>query len=102
QISSGQTQGMRYLGLFTLTAYTAGPESTGKNPGHPAYGITASGAHVQSGVTIAADPRVIPMGSKVYIENVGTRVVQDTGGAIKGNRIDVYIPNLSQARQFGV
>ena len=90
------------LGNFTLTAYTAGPESTGKRPGDPAYGITASGAKVQPGVTIAADPNVIPMGSTVYIEGIGTRVVQDTGGAIKGNRIDVYIPDLSEARQFGV
>lgn len=100
--ASVQRQGFRYMGLFTLTAYTAGPESTGKRPGDPYYGVTASGSFVQPGVTVAADPRVIPMGSKVYIENVGVRIVQDTGGAIKGNRIDVYIPNLSQARQFGV
>lgn len=91
-----------YMGEFTLTAYTAGPESTGKSPGDPGYGITASGAEVQTGVTIAADPRVIPMGTKVFIEGVGTRVVQDIGGAIKGNRIDVYIPDLVKARQFGV
>lgn len=90
------------LGNFTLTAYTAGPESTGKSPGDPGYGITASGKRVQAGVTIAADPNVIPMGSKVYIEGIGTRIVHDTGGAIKGNRIDVYIPDLGQARSFGV
>lgn len=91
-----------FLGNFTLTAYTAGPESTGKSPGEPGYGITASGKTVQPGVTIAADPNVIPMGSTVYIEGIGTRTVHDTGGAIKGNRIDVYIPDLGQARQFGV
>lgn len=101
-VDRAQRQGFKYLGLFTLTAYTAGPESTGKRPGDPSYGVTASGSFVQPGVTVAADPRVIPMGSKVYIENVGVRVVQDTGGAIKGNRIDVYIPNLSEARRFGV
>lgn len=92
----------RYLGRFTLTAYTAGPESTGKSPGHPAYGITASGATVQEGTTIAVDPRVIPMGSRVYIEGIGYRVAQDTGSAIKGNRIDVYIEDLEEALRFGV
>ncbi len=92
----------RYLGAFTLTAYTAGPESTGKRPGHPAYGITASGAYVEEGTTVAVDPRVIPMGRRVYIEGIGYRVAQDTGGAIKGKRIDVYIEDLQEALEFGV
>ncbi|QKG83417.1 LysM peptidoglycan-binding domain-containing protein [Kroppenstedtia pulmonis] len=90
------------LGSFTLTAYTAGKESTGKSPGHPAYGVTSSGARVAEGVTIAVDPRIIPIGSRVYIEGVGYRVAQDTGGAIKGKRIDVYMDDLRQAQQFGV
>lgn len=100
--SAEATADRTFLGNFTLTAYTAGPESTGKRPGDPGYGITASGAKVKPGVTIAADPRIIPMGSTVYIEGIGTRVVQDTGSAIKGHRIDIYIPDLSEARQFGV
>ncbi|MBN2910445.1 LysM peptidoglycan-binding domain-containing protein [Polycladomyces sp. WAk] len=90
------------LGDFTLTAYTAGPESTGKAPGHPAYGITASGAKAREGVTIAVDPKVIPIGSRVYIEGIGYRTAQDVGGAIKGNRIDVFMNDLSEAREFGV
>ncbi len=85
-----------------LTAYTAGPESTGKSPGHPAYGITASGNYVKDHHTIATDPSVIPLGTKVYIEGIGIRTAEDTGGAILGNRIDVYMNDLSAAVQFGV
>lgn len=92
----------RSLGEFTLTAYTAGPESTGKSPGHPAYGITSSGAKVREGVTVAVDPKVIPTGSRIYIEGIGYRVAQDTGSAIKGKRIDVFINDLDEALRFGV
>jgi 3D (Asp-Asp-Asp) domain-containing protein len=90
------------LGEFTLTAYTAGPESTGKRPGDPGYGITSSGAGVVEGFTIAVDPDVIPIGSLVYIEGIGYRIAQDTGSAIKGKRIDLYMENLDAAKRFGV
>lgn len=92
----------RDLGEFTLTAYTAGPESTGKSPGHPAYGITSSGVPAVEGVTIAVDPSVIPIGSRVYIEGLGYFVAQDTGSAIKGRRIDVFMNDLEEAMRFGV
>lgn len=86
----------------TLTAYTAGYESTGKTPSHPAYGITASGAKVKENHTIAVDPDVIPLGSLVYIEGIGLRKAEDTGSAIKGHKIDIYIPDLEEALAFGV
>lgn len=86
----------------TLTAYTAGFESTGKTPSHPAYGITSSGTKVKEGRTIAVDPKVIPIGSTVYIEDVGLRRAEDTGSAIKGARIDVFIEDLEEALEFGV
>lgn len=86
----------------TLTAYTAGFESTGKRPGHPEYGITYSGSKAQEGRTIAVDPAAIPLGSTVYINGVGMRTAEDTGSAIRGSRIDVFINNLVQARNFGV
>src|SRR5690606_12858134 len=86
----------------TLTAYTAGYESTGKTPSHPQYGITASGAKVKENQTIAVDPKVIPLGSLVYIDGIGIRKAEDTGSAIKGHKIDVYIPDLDEALEFGV
>jgi 3D (Asp-Asp-Asp) domain-containing protein len=92
----------RYAGEFTLTAYTAGLESTGKKPGDPNSGVTSSGEKVTEGITIAVDPKVIPIGSRVYIEGIGYRVAQDVGGAIKGKRIDVYMSDVKEARKFGV
>jgi 3D (Asp-Asp-Asp) domain-containing protein len=86
---------------FVVTMYTAGVESTGKTPSHPQYGVTASGEKVQDGVTIAAAPN-IPFGTRVYIPYFGkTFTVQDRGGAIKGNRIDVYTSSLNEAINFG-
>ncbi len=82
------------------TAYTAGYESTGKTPDNPAYGITASGRKVREGM-IAADTSVLPFGTKVWIEGLGVFVVEDTGGAIVGNRIDIYMDSLDEAVEFG-
>ena len=62
---------------------------------------TASGEVAQAGVTIAADWTIYPPGTVVEIEGIGTRVVQDKGGAIKGNRIDIYYENHAAALDFG-
>lgn len=83
-----------------VSAYTAGYESCGKLPNHPAYGITANGNKVRRGI-IAADTNILPFGTKVYIEDLGIFVVDDTGSAIKGNRIDIYMDNLDEAVKFG-
>jgi 3D (Asp-Asp-Asp) domain-containing protein len=74
------------------TGYTAGVESTGKHPDHPSYGITYSGVKVKRDLysTIAADPSVFPIGTILFIPDYGYGVVADTGGAIKGNRLDLY------------
>lgn len=83
------------------TAYTAGPESTGKRPGDAGYGITASGIKAQRGV-VAVDTSVIPFGTKLYIEGYGCAVAGDTGSAIKGNKIDVFVNTYNEAMNWGV
>lgn len=76
------------------TGYYAGVESTGKDPTHPSYGITYSGVKVRRGEysTIAADLRIFPLGTVLYIPGYGYGVVADKGGAIRGNKIDLYFP----------
>ena len=86
------------------TAYDA--SSCGKSPSHPGYGITATGRKATYGV-VAVDPKVIPLGSKLYIESAdgsyiyGTAIAADTGGAIKGNRIDLCFDTRAEAIRFG-
>lgn len=88
---------MESLGEFTITYYDACMKCCGKTDG-----ITASGAVVREGVTVAVDPTVIPLGTYIYIEGIGYRVAQDVGGAIKGNKIDVYVNSHSEALELGV
>lgn len=52
--------------------------------------------------SVAVDPAVIPLGTRLWIEGVGYRVADDTGGAIRGRRIDVWEPTYADCRQFGV
>lgn len=91
----------KVLKNVTLTAYSAGVASTGKDEDHPQYGLTASGTTVQEGRTIAVDTSVIPMGWWVYIEGLGFRRAEDKGSAVKGNKIDVYFDSESYANKFG-
>jgi 3D (Asp-Asp-Asp) domain-containing protein len=80
------------------TGYSAGLESTGKSPGHPEYGITFSGVQVRRDIisTIAADPRILPLGTLLWIPGYGYGIVADTGSAIKGNKIDLYYETKEQ------
>lgn len=95
-------RGYGYLGVFSITAYTAGYESTQKKKGEKGYGITATGTTVQEGRTIAADWDVLPPGSVVQIEGLdGTYTVEDRGGGVKGNHIDLYIASLFKAQEWG-
>jgi 3D (Asp-Asp-Asp) domain-containing protein len=64
-------------------------------------GTTATGTHVQPG-TVAVDPRIIPLYSHLRIPGYGRGRALDTGGAIRGNRIDVWFASCARARQWGV
>ena len=76
----------------TATAYSP------QDPGLGKY--TARGHRVSRGI-IAVDPRVIPLGTRVYIPGYGEAVADDTGGAIKGNRIDIAFDTHREAINFG-
>ena len=85
----------RLLGTFEATAYTDDVESQGKWVGQ-----TASGMKPQVGV-IAVDPKVIPLGTKLYIEGYGDAIAGDTGSAIKGNRVDLFMETRENCMEFG-
>ena len=83
------------LGEFVITHYCACEVCSGK------WGnMTASGKTAQEGRTIAVDPKVIPLGSKVVIGG-WEFTAEDTGGAIKGNRIDIYVGDHKEALSLG-
>lgn len=74
------------------TAYSGhGTTATGRRPVYNPGGLS----------TIAVDPRVIPLGSKVWVEGYGYAIAADTGGAIKGNIVDVYFNSSSQCKSWG-
>lgn len=81
----------------TATAYTA--YCTGCS------GTTATGIDLRSNPNqkvIAVDPSIIPLGTKVWVEGYGEAIAGDVGGAIKGNKIDVFIPSYESAMEWGV
>ena len=85
----------KYLGSFNATAYCGCAACCGSAGGH-----TASGTVPTAGRTIATDPSVIPLGSKVKIDG-HVYTAEDTGGAIGGKRVDIFFSSHSAALQFG-
>ena len=84
------------------TAYTANPSENGGT--HGGRVLTAMGHDLTANPNmkmVAVDPKVIPLGSKIWVEGYGEAVAGDTGGAIKGNRIDVLVGSDSAANKWG-
>ncbi|MEB1809649.1 MAG: ubiquitin-like domain-containing protein [Bacillaceae bacterium] len=80
----------------SATAYTANCSGCS--------GITATGINLKNNrnmKVIAVDPNVIPLGSRVHVEGYGTAIAGDTGGAIRGNKIDVHVPTKADAFNWG-
>ena len=99
--SSCGVQAERETAVFEVTAYTA------NDPGMDGRGITSTGVKAREWRTVAANPEVLPPGTIVYIPhfagapNGGKFVVEDTGSAIRGRRLDVYMASRNEALEFG-
>jgi len=84
------------------TAYCPCSACCGANsPEAGGGGLTASGKRPHPGVTVAADWAVFPPGTRLFIQDVGHRVVQDRGRAIVGPRIDIFFGSHAEALAFG-
>jgi 3D (Asp-Asp-Asp) domain-containing protein len=76
-----------FLGTFEITCYSL-------------QGTTASGRPVSEDV-VAVDPSVLPLGTHIVIDGLGTKVAGDTGGNIEGNRLDIWMPSSDDCLRFG-
>ena len=90
-VAAAPTRGGRNM-VMAASAYAAYTGGAG--------GRTATGTGVYKGI-VAVDPRVIPLGTKLYVDGYGPAIAADTGGAIKGNRIDLGFASANEAMQFG-
>ncbi|NLC68800.1 MAG: DUF348 domain-containing protein, partial [Clostridiaceae bacterium] len=105
--SRGET--FRYSKVLDMraTSYTSSFKDTGKNPDHPQFGITYTGIKARRGI-IAVDPKVIPLGTRVYVECLGNTpdygfaLAADIGGAIKGDLIDLYFETQEEVDKWGL
>jgi uncharacterized protein YabE (DUF348 family) len=96
QVSRGQSSSGKEF-YVNATAYTADCNGCSGN--------TATGLNLRANPNakvIAVDPRIIPLGSKVYVDGYGYAVAADTGGAIKGYKIDVFISSKAEAYRWGL
>ncbi len=82
------------LGLFTATAYCPNSENTGKQC------LTYSGTVPKPQHTISADITILPLGTKVMIDDI-VYTVEDIGGSVKGNKVDIFFASRAEALNFG-
>lgn len=120
-VSRGKVETKEILLDVKATAYDLSVASCGKTPKHPGYGQTRSGRQIDGftrlqAACVAVDPKVIPLGSSLYVsfedpyywQYNGVYQALDTGGAIKGRSIDVFLGDFnstkesSEVTQFGV
>lgn len=94
-LTGSTVRGDAYKDKFVVTAYCGCTECCGDSDG-----TTASGTKATAGRTIAVDPKVIPLGTHVWIDGK-EYIAEDTGGAIDGNRIDIYFDSHSEALSWG-
>lgn len=87
-----------YIGNYKLTHYCTEKREHTCGTG---TGLTATGTKVTAGRSIAVDPKVIPYGSKVYIEGYGWRTAEDCGGGVDGKHIDIAVDSHSHALKMG-
>ncbi len=108
QMMTTRSKNFSYKNSYVMiaTAYDLSYASTGKLPGMDGYGITKSGTKAKVG-TVAVDPTVIPLGTKLYIEyadgsgTYGYATAEDTGSAIKGYRVDLFFNTYQECIEFG-
>lgn len=96
RIAEIQPAGVTLAGEWDMvaTAYFSG------GGGLNGDGITATGLRARKGI-VAVDPRVIPLGTKLFIEGYGEALAADTGGWIKGNRVDLCFDSLQECYTYG-
>jgi len=96
RIAMIQPEGVTLTGEWSMvaTAYFAGGGGLNGN------GITATGLRARKGI-VAVDPRVIRLGTRLYIEGYGVAIAGDTGGWIKGNRVDLCFDTLEECFRYG-
>ena len=104
------TMALLAISLLTSTVSLARPKTAGPRTmtfvatAHSQKGRTASGATSHVG-TVAADPAVLPLGSRIHVTGAGgysgEYTVEDTGALVKGRHIDIYMPTEAEAKKFG-
>ncbi|MDC2866919.1 3D domain-containing protein [Bacillus sp. BP-3] len=100
--SEKPTKGGRDI-IVEATAYTNDPAENGKQPGEHVYSAwghydLTSNPNMK---LIAVDPKVIPLGSRVWVQGYGEAIAADTGGAIQGYKIDVFVPDKGTSSAWG-